>query len=406
LIDFYFDGFANARAPSFVNLQVDGNLGNEKYARCHGIRVVGGGKMFWSNVEVQRFDGAGVLLDSCQDSDFHSVSLHENGRSKGEWNDFNNMSDPSQTAFAQLHLTGSKQIGNHMRFWGGMWERQRVYQGVHIQRHCECKFYSQHHEHHGAFTSVPNYPTTGAWKWGTVFRIVGAEACIDSLGIFDATTNGVQNMITSPDDYGLLAEVSNVRRGRDISSNAPNTELRVINSQLTDINLHNSLSVSFTNSSCNSFRASKQKDMVTNGLMCKGDFTILEQPALNATFKRHVHRDLYVGGNATVTGPAISNVDLIDIIVAGNLNYNANESMLTRPKVLGTTTITSNNTGVYVPGVLKRHELFGPSVPATGVNPVGSICWNSVRNGVASPAGWICSEAGAPGKWLPFGAQS
>lgn len=45
----------------------------------------------------------------------------------------------------------------------------------------------------------------------------------------------------------------------------------------------------------------------------------------------------------------------------------------------------------------------GPGVPSEGNYSKGDICWNS--NPTASNfIGWVCIEAGAPGRWLPFGA--
>ncbi len=44
----------------------------------------------------------------------------------------------------------------------------------------------------------------------------------------------------------------------------------------------------------------------------------------------------------------------------------------------------------------------GPSVPTSGDHTKGDICWNSNPT-PDNYVGWICTESGAPGQWLPFG---
>lgn len=44
----------------------------------------------------------------------------------------------------------------------------------------------------------------------------------------------------------------------------------------------------------------------------------------------------------------------------------------------------------------------GSSVPTTGTHTKGDICWNSNPT-PDNYIGWVCTESGAPGHWLPFG---
>ncbi len=44
----------------------------------------------------------------------------------------------------------------------------------------------------------------------------------------------------------------------------------------------------------------------------------------------------------------------------------------------------------------------GPGVPVTGNHNKGDICWNTNPT-PDNYVGWICTESGAPGQWLPFG---
>jgi hypothetical protein len=47
----------------------------------------------------------------------------------------------------------------------------------------------------------------------------------------------------------------------------------------------------------------------------------------------------------------------------------------------------------------------GSSIPVSGSFSKGDICWNSNPT-VENFVGWVCTESGAPGHWLPFGAIS
>jgi hypothetical protein len=47
--------------------------------------------------------------------------------------------------------------------------------------------------------------------------------------------------------------------------------------------------------------------------------------------------------------------------------------------------------------------ITGMSAPENGSYSKGDICWNEDPTS-ATYVGWVCTEAGAPGRWLPFGA--
>jgi hypothetical protein len=47
----------------------------------------------------------------------------------------------------------------------------------------------------------------------------------------------------------------------------------------------------------------------------------------------------------------------------------------------------------------------GSSIPVSGSFSKGDICWNSNPT-IENFVGWVCTESGAPGHWLPFGAIS
>jgi hypothetical protein len=96
--------------------------------------------------------------------------------------------------------------------------------------------------------------------------------------------------------------------------------------------------------------------------------------------------------------------DLNEIIIGNKQN-------IRRPvKVFGQMSVGINNPEEGVDLAVKGNIQFsnkkfvtGPSVPTSGNFNKGDICWN--ENPVADNyVGWICIEAGAPGRWLPFGS--
>lgn len=88
-----------------------------------------------------------------------------------------------------------------------------------------------------------------------------------------------------------------------------------------------------------------------------------------------------------------------------------NSSKLRRPvKVFGKLTVGISTPAEDVDFAVKGNVSFagkkfvtGTSVPETGSFSKGDICWNEDPTS-ATYVGWVCIEAGAPGRWLPFGA--
>jgi hypothetical protein len=93
-----------------------------------------------------------------------------------------------------------------------------------------------------------------------------------------------------------------------------------------------------------------------------------------------------------------------EIIIGNNNNIN-------RPvKVYGQLTVGVNNPDQDVDLAVKGNISFsnkkfitGSSEPTTGSYSKGDICWNDEPTS-ATYIGWVCIEAGGPGRWLPFGA--
>lgn len=76
---------------------------------------------------------------------------------------------------------------------------------------------------------------------------------------------------------------------------------------------------------------------------------------------------------------------------------------------IGQNAFVNGATAVYSGGAGSSHVTYGTAAPAAGNFARGSIRWNTAPtdgNGGSPVAGWICTTAGAPGTWTPFGGQS
>ncbi len=81
-------------------------------------------------------------------------------------------------------------------------------------------------------------------------------------------------------------------------------------------------------------------------------------------------------------------------------------------KVFGSMSVGINNPPEDVDLAVKGNIQFadkkfvtGSSIPSAGDFSKGDICWNSNPT-PDNYVGWICTESGAPGNWLPFGMIS
>lgn len=53
-----------------------------------------------------------------------------------------------------------------------------------------------------------------------------------------------------------------------------------------------------------------------------------------------------------------------------------------------------------------KQHIFATAVPSTGTWAVGDTAWNTDPTASDEPIGWICTAAGTPGTWFPFGAPT
>ena len=124
------------------------------------------------------------------------------------------------------------------------------------------------------------------------------------------------------------------------------------------------------------------------------------------------------GEDFSITNSKLTAASKLSFSVAGDETYYAdaneiaigNKQNTRRPvKVFGPMSVGINNPDPTVDLAVKGDISFadkkfttGTSAPTTGSFNTGDICWNSNPLS-ASYVGWVCTQPGEPGTWLPFG---
>ena len=118
--------------------------------------------------------------------------------------------------------------------------------------------------------------------------------------------------------------------------------------------------------------------------------------------------------NSTLTGSSKIAFNIRDdeaMYVSSEEIILGNKSRLRRPiKMYGQLTVGISNPDQDVDLAVKGNVSFGGkkfvtgnAAPTSGSYSKGDICWNDDPTS-ATYIGWVCVEAGGPGRWLPFGA--
>ena len=158
--------------------------------------------------------------------------------------------------------------------------------------------------------------------------------------------------------------------------------LNVINSNLTSVGTLKSLTVSGTATFLSKIDSKlvEAETVLTEKINVVNDFTIsirshqalyADNNQIEIGDKLNTRRPVKVFGPLSV---GISNPDpSVDLSVKGNISF-ADKKFIT-----------------------------GPTAPTSGTFNKGDICWSTTPTEF-NYVGWVCSSAGSPGTWLPFGA--
>lgn len=88
----------------------------------------------------------------------------------------------------------------------------------------------------------------------------------------------------------------------------------------------------------------------------------------------------------------------------GNINTKPTQVKINGKLAIGVNTIDSS-VDLHVAGPIKVHnhlQMYADQPPQGGNHNMGDICWNASPR-IGGSVGWVCTRAGNPGVWSPFG---
>ncbi len=92
-------------------------IGNE--SRCHGVYLKQISYPLLTDISIEGFDGAGLLLDKCQDGEFRNLNVQLCGRTSGRRRSLEDRSNTQKTQYSAIHITNTSTRGdanNMLRF--------------------------------------------------------------------------------------------------------------------------------------------------------------------------------------------------------------------------------------------------------------------------------------------------
>lgn len=100
------------------------------------------------------------------------------------------------------------------------------------------------------------------------------------------------------------------------------------------------------------------------------------------------------------------NTTRITVTATGNINLGTEGKVVSVPGKLGVGVKNiDQNVDLHVAGPVRLNnhiQMYADASPTSGIFTAGDIVWNS-RPHVGKYVGWVCTEAGNPGQWFPFG---
>jgi len=137
-----------------------------------------------------------------------------------------------------------------------------------------------------------------------------------------------------------------------------------------------------------------------------------------ATFILSTENDSILVNTVTITDAASSSLfaalDSKLLVEVHGMKTNTTKPFRTNSRLRGASNnqfngyfdATDQSSAVVYPGFSKK-QLFANTDPVTGgyaqASKRGDICWNSNPSAAGQYVGWVCTTAGTPGTWRPFG---
>ena len=366
------------RQPNYAgcvlqNLHVIGNN-----SACHGVYLQDVSYPLLENVLIEGFDGAGVLIDKCQDGSFNNVAIVKCGRTSGD------PAKNSDTEYAPLHLisTIANDHCNMLRFRDCQIENNRV----------------------SPYVWINDAGPIGIW-----FDRIHAE---------NADAPGQRDFLRSQggDCYFSGIAAAGFRQGFILEGYGNNTfsDCRDLISVMGPSNVTGSIRM--TNAHCGplSWTSLGGRSYFTNCSI--GDVSIswpARGPRVFTACSLGDVRIDHAGAphsgvrffNCEMTGYATDSHArdqwLVDCIVDGDVTASAVQSRLENNDVSGSV-IANKIESSYIPNV---KTIYDTAPPTAGTWQQGDKVWHS------APApdgcvGWVCVAGGSPGTWKEFGRIS
>ena len=366
------------RQPNFAgcvlqNLHVIGNN-----SACHGVYLQEVSYPLLENVLIEGFDGAGLLIDKCQDGSFNNVALVDCGRTSG---------DPSRNAdteYAPLHLvsTVANDHCNMLRFRDCQIENNRV----------------------SPYVWINDAAPIGIW-----FDRIHAENA-------DATVQRDFLRSQGGDCYFSGIAAVGFRQGFILEGYGNNTfsDCRDVISVLGPKNVTGSIRMSNVHCGPLSWTSLGGRSYFTNCTI--GDVSLSWPARGPSVFTACSLGDVRIDhAGAPHSGVRFFNCEmtgystdshardqwLVDCIVNGDVRASAMQSRLENNDIRGF--VVANKTdSSYIPTVKTIHDT---APPTAGSWQQGDKVWHSAPEPDGC-VGWVCVVGGTPGAWKEFGRIS
>nr|AUN36848.1 hypothetical protein [uncultured bacterium] len=345
---------------------------------CHGVHLQQVSYPLLENVIIEGFNGAGLLLDKCQDGSFNNVALVDCGRTSGD------PASNADTEYAALHLVSSVPDDhcNMLRFRDCQIENNRV----------------------SPYVWIDDAGPIGIW-----FDRIHAE---------NATAPGQRDFLRSRGGDCHFSGIAGVgfREGFILEGYGSNTfsDSRDLISVVGPRNVNGSLRMSNVKCGPLSWTSLGGSSYFSNCTL--GDVNIswpaggpsiftacsLGRVSIDHAGAPHSGVRFYncvMDGYAT--DPDARDQWLIDCIVNGDVTALARQSRLENNSINGR--VVANKTdSSYIPHQKTIHDT---AAPTAGTWEVGDKVWHSAPSPEGN-IGWVCVLGGSPGTWKEFGRIS
>ena len=366
------------REPNFAgcvlqNLHLIGN-----HSACHGVHLQEVSYPRLENVIIQGFDGAGLLIDKCQDGSFNNLALVDCGRTAG------NPANNSDTRYSALHLlsTIDHDHCNMLRFRDCQIENNRVSPYIWIEDAGPIGIWFDriHAENADAPGSRDFLRSQGGDCYFSGIAAVGFRSgfVLEGYGNNSFSDSRSLGNVVGPKNVTGSLRMSNVQCGQ-LSWTALGGRSYFINSTFGDLEL------SWPAQGPSIFTA-----------------CTLGRVRIDHAGAGHPGVRFF---NCEMTGYASDEHArdqwLVDCVVNGDVTALAKESRLENNTIRGS--VVANRTeSSYIPNV---KTIYDTAPPLAGMWVVGDKVWHSAPAADGN-IGWVCVEAGAPGVWKEFGKIS